>query len=506
MHRPNLSKSKLLAFRQCHRRLWLEIHRPELREDSAGTKARFAVGNTVGDVARRLYDSKQIGVLLNAQTEGFDTVFERSKQLLGTPTPIFEAGFRSDNTVAFADVMLPTKQTGSLTWRMVEVKSSTSVKDYHREDAAIQAYIAKSAGVPLDSISIACVDSSWEYPGDEQYRGLLKETDVSDEAFGRSTEVRQWISDAHTIAERKREPAISTGSHCSTPFECGFTSYCRSKEPQPEHSLDLLPGAKSKALRAHIEEHGVTELKDVPDALLNARQQRVKAHTLSAKVFFDAKAAAAELAASKLPAYFLDFESIQFAVPIWKGTRPYQQIPFQFSLHRLSRSNALEHTSFLDLSGGKPSKPFAEALVQACGERGPIFVYNASFEKGRVAELANQFAKLRKPLLAINERMVDLLPVAQRHYYHPSQMGSWSLKAVMPAVAPGLSYEALEGVQDGALAMEAYLEAIHPETPPNRKTTLEQQLLKYCELDTLALVELWQLFSGAKSLAKAANK
>jgi hypothetical protein len=344
------------------------------------------------------------------------------------------------------------------------------------------------------------------YPGDEQYQGLFKETDVSEEAFGRSAEVRQWISEAHAIAERNREPTVETGSHCSTPFECGFIGYCHSKEPQPEHNIDLLPGAKSKALHTYIEENGISELKEVPDELLNARQQRVKTHTLSATVFFDAKAATAELAASKLPAYFLDFESIQFAVPIWKATRPYQQIPFQFSLHRLSRSNSLEHRSFLNLSGDNPSKPFAEALVQACGERGPIFVYNAGFEKGRVAELADRFSKLRKPLLAINKRMVDLLPIAQRHYYHPSQKGSWSLKAVVPAVAPELSYEALEGVQDGGLAMEAYVEAIHPETPVTRKADLEQQLLNYCALDTLALVELWRVFSGAKPMATTVAK
>lgn len=145
----NLSKSKLIAYRQCPKRLWLEVHRPELREDSAATQASFDVGNTVGDIARQLYDPAGKGVLLDAQRDGFDTVFKRSAELLASGQPIFEAGFASNGALALADVMLPGKQNGKRVWHMVEVKSSTRVKGYHRDDAAIQACIARSAGVPL---------------------------------------------------------------------------------------------------------------------------------------------------------------------------------------------------------------------------------------------------------------------------------------------------------------------------------------------------------------------
>lgn len=135
-----------------------------------------------------------------------------------------------------------------------------------------------------------------------------------------------------------------------------------------------------------IEEGGVADLSEVPDDLLNDRQRRVKAHTLSGQTFFDAVGAAADLAPHRLPAYFLDFETIQFAVPMWKGTRPYQQIPFQFSVHRLSRTSKLEHRSFLDLSGGDPSRSFAENLIAYCGQSGPVFVYNAAFETARIRD------------------------------------------------------------------------------------------------------------------------
>ena len=158
-----LSKSKLMAYRQCPKRLWLEVHRLDLREDSAATQASFAVGHQVGDIAQRLYDPKGKGVLIDPQSEGFDTAFARTKELLESAQPIFEAGFRAEGAVAFADVMLPVIKAGKLVWRMVEVKSSTSVKDYHRDDTAVQSFVARSSGVPLTGIGLAHIDSSWIY-------------------------------------------------------------------------------------------------------------------------------------------------------------------------------------------------------------------------------------------------------------------------------------------------------------------------------------------------------
>ena len=234
----------------------------------------------------------------------------------------------------------------------------------------------------------------------------------------------------------------------------------------------------------------------MPDELLNAKQSLVKKHTLNKTVFFDAVGAAADLAPHGSPATFLDFETIQFAVPIWKGTRPYQQIPFQFSLHTLSTDGQLSQSAFLDLTGRDPSASFAEALIAACGASGPVFVYSASFETSRINELAQRFPHLASPLSAINARVVDLLPIARNRYYHPSQQGSWSIKAVLPAAVPSLSYAALFGVKDGAMAIAAYFEAIRPDTTSARKNEISQQLLAYCRLDTFAMVRLWQYFNG----------
>ena len=237
-------------------------------------------------------------------------------------------------------------------------------------------------------------------------------------------------------------------------------------------------------------------LKPDSSLILTGRQCLVKEHTLNDSVFFDAAGAASDLVPHGFPAYFLDFETNQLPVPIWKGTRPYQKIVFQFSLHTLSESGQLEHAEFLDLSGNDPREAFAMALISACGESGPVFVYNEGFEKGRISELAAFYPDLAPALLAINDRVVDLLPIARRRYYHPSMQGSWSIKAVLPAAICDLSYDALDGVHDGGGAMSAFVEAIHTGTSPERKAEIENQLLAYCRLDTFAMVRLWQFFSG----------
>ena len=492
----SLSKSKLLAYRQRPKRLWLEVHRPDLREDSAAAQNSFEVGYEVGAKVREIYDNAGRGVTVNVQEEGFAAALARSVELLAAgKQPVFEAGFQAGGALAFADVMIPQVKDGETIWHMVEVKSSASVKEHHLDDLAVQAYVAKSAGVNLGSAALAHIDSTWTYPGGGDYRGLLKEHDLTAETFARAAEVKAWIADAHAVVSEPLEPKREIGSHCSAPFACGFHEYCGKGLIEPEHPLEYLPRFR-EAKREALAARGIVELRDVPDDLLSPLQRRVKEHTLSGTVFFDQASAAAALAPHGLPAYFLDFESAQLAVPRWQGTRPYQQIVFQFSLHTLSEDRSLTHAAFLDLSGNDPSEPFATALIAACGNDGPVFVYNATFERTRLRELADRYPSLARPLLAINRRMVDLCPVARNCYYHPSQCGSWSIKKVLPAAVPDLSYGQLEGVQDGGTAMEVFLEALHPATPTKRKGEIERQLLAYCRLDTFAMVRLWQFFNG----------
>ncbi len=497
----NFSKSKLMALRQCEKRLWLEVHHPELREDSDQAERGFQIGHQVGEIAQRIFDPDGKGALIDIDSEGFAAAFARSAELLKQRQPVFEAGFTGGGALAFADVMLPNEAPDALSWQMIEVKSSTSVKDYHRDDIAVQAYVAGVAGVPLSSVALAHIDSSWFYPGDDDYRGLLKLNDLTDEALARADEVKSWISRAGEVVGRPVEPDVSMGAQCDSPFECGFYPYCSRDEVKPERPVYWLPRLSS-ARAQELAAKGIDDLRDVPDELLNERQLRVKTHTLTNTPYFDAQGAAADLAPYPLPALFLDFETIQFAIPIWAGTRPYQQIPFQFSLHSLAADGQLKHHEFLDLSGNDPSLSFTTELIRHCGDQPlPVFVYNAAFERSRISELAGRFPEHREALLAINERIVDLLPIARERYYHPSQHGSWSIKAVLPAAVPELSYSDLDGVQDGGMAMEAFLEALHPQTPEERKELIREQLLSYCKLDTYAMVRLWQVFAGRADLS-----
>ena len=487
-----LSKSKIISFRQCPKKLWLEIHHPELAVTSSQTEASYAVGNAVGAVARRLYDPEGRGELVDVSRLGYEAAFRRSRELVGSSQPIFEAGFSTDGAMAFADVMLPIDQKSA--WRMVEVKSATGIKDYYRHDAAIQSFVARSSGVRLESVAIAYVDKTFEYAGDGDYRGLLREEDVTEDALGREEEVRGWIKEAHAVVGQASEPERGTGNHCDDPFACGFQEYCRSREHPIEYPVSWLPNIRTKALKGHIAAEQVTDLRQVPDELLNPVQQRVKAHTLSGEAYFDAEQAAAELAVHAFPAFFLDFETIGFAVPIWKGTRPYQPLTFQFSVHRIGTDGQISHRDFLDLSGADPREALAKQLIEVCEKRGPVFVYS-SFEASRIKDLKKQFPELGRPLSALLRRLVDLRPIAEAYYYHPSQKGSWSIKKLLPALTDR-GYEELEGVKDGGMAMEAFLEAIEPGTSEERRKAIDAELRAYCALDTEAMIEIWRVFVG----------
>lgn len=493
---PNLSKSKIIAYLQCPKRLWLEIHKPELRDDSASEPV-FAIGNRVGEVARQVFDPHGKGALIDIGELGHAEAIRQSATLLaGGAGPVFEAGLAAAGALAYADVMLPDRSDGTLRWRMIEVKSSTSVKDYHRDDIAVQSFIATEAGVPLASVSVAHINREFVYFGGDRYDGLFEVVDLTEETANLNDEVRQWLTEAHEIANQREEPTIETGDHCNKPFTCGFCDYCNQGKTFPDYPLGSLPRLHPNR-RAAIEETGIDDLREAPDELLNAIQQRVKECSATGLPYFDTEGASAALGNYGYPAYFLDFETIMFAVPTWEGTRPYQQIPFQFSLHTVQSDGAMEHEGFLDLTGHDPSQACAVEMIRLCGTHGPVFAYNAGFESRVIRELAERFPDLATFLHPIAGRLVDLLPIARNHYYHPSQHGSWSIKAVLPALCPDLSYDTLDGVQDGNMAQQAYQEAIAPETRSERKEQLRQQLHEYCKLDTLAMVRIWREFKGS---------
>lgn len=493
-----LSKSKIIAYRQCEKRLWLEVHRPELREDSAATQANFASGNRVGEIAQQLYNVDGTGELVDFMEVGFEQAFQKSAELLTSRQIIFEAGMRAGGALAFADVMLPVNKRGKIKWKMIEVKGSTSVKDYYRDDVALQCYVAKEQGINIDSVSLAHIDNQWVYPGGENYKGLLKEEDLTQEALARHEEAKEWVEQAHKIIKKKQAPNIDIGEQCNKPYACGFYDYCAQDYDFPEQPVTWLPRIQSKKFIEAIDSGEVASIAEAPNELLNDLQKRVKDVTLSGKPFFDKQAAKAALEPQLFPAYFLDFESIQFAVPIWKGTRPFEQLVFQYSVHVVNKNLQVSHKEFLEVQGQDPLRACAEQLIKDCGKQGPIYVYSRGFEGSRIKDFASKFPDLSKELLAIEKRLFDLLPLARNVFYHPSQQGSWSIKKVLPALIPTLKHSNLEGVQDGGEAQMAYLEMIDANTSSERKAQLEKQLLAYCKLDTWAMVKIWEKFSGNK--------
>ena len=475
-----LSKSRLQAFRQCPKRLWLAVHRPDLQEISPETEQRLQIGFQVGDIARTLHPD---GVFIDTPDPREALALTRRALAAQPDRPLFEATFQRDGVLVRADLLLP--ETGG--YRLREVKASTSVKDEHRADCAIQAWVI-DATLPLTGVELAHVDTAFVYPGGGDYRGLLSPNPVDTDIASLLPVVPQWIAAARATLDGA-EPAIAIGPQCHSPYDCPFQSYCGAGQPpQPDYPLECLPRLSGQRLQGLVE-RGITDVRRIPaDYPLTAKQGRV-ARVIQSGVAERDPAAAALLNGLTYPRYYLDFESMQVAVPLWAGARPYQQLVVQWSCHVETAPGRLAHHAFLAEGQGDPRRAFTETLLAVAGDAGPVFVYNRGFEVGRLRELAQTYPDLATALAALIVRVVDLKPLTERYYCHPAMKGSWSLKAVLPTIAPDLDYEEL-AIGDGGAASSAWRELYHPAISVDRSAELRAALAEYCERDTLALVRL----------------
>ena len=480
----SLSKSKIIAHRQCPKRLWLQINRPELIQISAATQVRFDEGNKVGDIARQ---NHQGGVFI----ETLDRIeaIALTKEATAKHETIFEGAFFEEDVMIRADLLFPEKEG----YRLVEVKSSTGVKSYHVDDVTVQSWVMEKAGCTPMSMALAYINNQFVYQGDGNYEGLFAEADLSSQVKPNMPQVQSWVDAAKKTLASPVEPAIAPGEQCTNPFTCDFVNHCSPPEEGVEYPVEILP--YGKAIAAELRSDGYKDLRDVPaERLSNPKHLKVHAVTLSGQAILEIEAIN-QIQALPYPRYYLDFETIGFAVPIWAGTRPYMQLPFQWSCHIDKSDGSITHQEFLDLSGNDPREMFAKTLIEAVSTHGPVIVYNAGFEGARIKELAAAFPHLSSELLTIPERFFDLLPLARNHYYHPDMKGSWSIKEVLPTIAPELDYANLE-VSDGAMAQEAYKEAIHGQTTPERKEEVRNAMLKYCQQDTIAMLKIVQSWGG----------
>jgi predicted RecB family nuclease len=475
------------------KKLHLEIHHPELGEISDTTESLFAVGHQVGAIAQEIYGTQDA---VEIEFKGNLSIAIRETEDLianGADFPIFEATFQYDGVLVRVDALLPDGDG----WHAIEVKASTSVKEHHKIDCAIQYWVMRNVGLNIKSISLGHIDNQFVYQGDGNYAELIVAADITEDVLLLAGTVPALVADAR-VAAGSEVPDITVGAQCNNPYDCQFYSHCWPVDA--EYPVMGLGGSKAK-LGIWVGE-GYRDIRDVHiDSISGEIQQRIHRVTSSGVAEMLA-GAGREIEALAYPRYYLDFETIGPAVPIWKGTRPYSAIPIQWSCHiddgpTNDSPESLRHEEFLDLSGEPPMRPLAERMIECLGDAGPILMYT-TYEKTVINGLIERFPDLAERLGKIINRLVDLHPIVKAHYYHPDMLGSWSIKSVTPAMVPHMSYAELEGINEGMAASDGFLEAIDPDTSAERKAELEEQLLRYCKFDTEAMVAIVRFLAGAK--------
>lgn len=484
-----LSKSKITSFEQCPKRLWLQTHRAELAELDAGAEARFAAGHEVGDAACTLCPG---GIMIEAEPD-LTAALQRTQELTSASAEasLFEATFSHDDVLVRVDIMEPDGQGG---WHVAEVKSSTSRKDYHVADLATQLWVLREAGILVSSASIRHLNNQFFLTEVGNYQGAFVETPSMEEAKPLAVKRPKLVAEIRSVLAGE-EPARDPGDHCNDPFPCEFIAYCSRDLKQVKYPISSLPRTGRK-IAAKWAELGVFELEDAePGSFTNAIHTRIHEVILSGIPYHDVDGARRVIGGWAYPRTYLDFETIAFALPRWLGTKPWEQVPFQFSTHVEDREGPIIHREFLSLDGTDPRRACAEALLASIPLEGAVIAYNASFERTCILRLADRFQDLEQGLKEIASRIVDLLPVAREHWYHPDQHGSWSIKAVLPTISSGSDYTQLE-IGDGNAAQLAYLEAIMPQTSKDRLEEIERALRTYCAQDTSAMIEVLKHLEG----------
>jgi Domain of unknown function(DUF2779)/Domain of unknown function DUF83 len=483
---PALSKSRFMAGRQCHKRLYLETYRPELAgsADESGD-ATFEMGHAVGALARNRYSG---GTLIGEGLDWAEADRATRGALRDRAIPaIFEGALSFDRVRVRADILTRTRDRR---FDLFEVKSTLDLKPEHEWDLAVQYYVLKGAGVPIRWARLMHLNREYVYSGgDYDLKRLFTFTNLTRLVDKRRREVVAALKEMRRTLAAKSPPPISVGPQCSVPYACPFYDHCHQDEP--DHSVAQLPRLGMR-LREQLAELGIVAIPKIPRDFdgLSALQARVVEAVRTATRFHD-PAISRKLRKFKFPVHFLDFETFSPALPLYPGTRPYQVIPFQWSDHILNADGGVTHREFLHCDRTDPRRSFAKELLDAVGTKGSIVAYGA-FEATRLRELGEHFRDLAPALERVRKRIVDLLPLIRDHVYDPDFHGSFSLKSVLPALVPGLGYDGFE-ISNGNSASLAYAELQDARTTGGRTAELRNALLAYCGRDTEGLVELFQV-------------
>ena len=489
-----LTKSKFLNGLQCSKLLWTRCNAPQdIPDVSAALQSIFDAGHRVGELATKRFPGGA-----SVQEEDFNKNLDETSKLLvsKTPRPIYEAGIQSGRLYARADILNPsTVKSGA--WDVIEVKCSTKLKDVYLQDIAYQRYCYEKAGILIDRCYLMHVNNAYVRNGEIDPEGFFTLLDVTEEIKSFFQQIPDFVDSFLKVIDSPTQPKVTIREYCNKPYECQMKPVCWAF--LPEGNVTQLSRGMSK--RFDLLEQGVTLIKDIPSNFKLTDNQKIQRDcAISGREHIDKAEIEKFIKGLQYPLYFMDFETIFEVIPRFDGIKPYQQVPFQFSVHiQRSPGATVEHVSYLHKSGDDPRLAFIRSLDGCIGKDGTIIVYSQNMEEGRIKELAETFPEFSASCQSMRLRMIDLLvPFRSFHYYHPNQKGSASLKKVLPVIV-GQGYEGL-AIAEGMLASTEYVRVTYGENVSvEDRVRVYNDLEVYCALDTKAMVDI---LKGLNELVK----
>ncbi len=475
-----LSKSQFIRGLQCHKSLWLYKNRPDLREEPDDRQmALFESGKDVGILAHGLFPG---GEEIKFDYKKIKDNAIRTESLItkGIKT-IYEATFIYNGLLVMVDIL----HKGKEGWGIYEVKSSTGINEVYCKDAAFQYYVVKGCGIVVDKTSIVHINNLYVRKGNLDIKKIFCIRDISDIVLSGQSRIPGQISEM-TEMSGKKMPDMDIGHHCDLPYECDFKPFCW--KHIPEVSVFNLTGMKSKK-KFELYEKNIIKYEDILSipSLTGMQNKQISAE-IEGSEYLDKPGVSEFLNLLADPAGYMDFETFQDAVPSFNNQKPYQQIPFQYSLH-VNKNGKTDHFEFLAEKDGDPRKMFIEQLINETTDCKTLVVYNKGFEIRILKELRTNFPEYSEKIQDMINKIVDLMAVFQKGYcYNKKMKGKYSIKYVLPALLPELSYNNLD-ISNGGMAMDAF-KRMRQETDAEEIEKTRKSLLDYCKLDTLAMVKI----------------
>lgn len=485
MERHILSKSTFIRGINCHKSLYLNAYHKELRDKpDTQTEAVFAQGKSVGELARQLFPGG-VECLPQADFDFQKAVLRTQEEIKKGTKVLYEATFQFNGVLAALDILVKDKEG----WKAYEVKSSTGISDTYILDATIQYYTIINSAVPLKDISIAYINNKYEKDGPIEVNKLFAIESVLVGVRKLLPEIPKQVDILKKVLSEKRVHRVDIGPQCKMTYSCDFIGHCWKNVP--EYSVFNI-SRLNVSKKFELYKNNIIHLKDVPDDFpLNEKQWMEVRSARTHKTIIDKKSIKEFVNSLQYPLYFMDFETFATAVPVFDESRPYQQIVFQYSLHCLPKIGAEPiHKEFLaEADGTDPRLKLIEQLIKDCSDKGDILVYNIGFERGKLNDLADIFPKDSEAINKIVGRLKDLMiPFQQRWYYTPAMQGSYSIKMVLPALVPELSYDNLN-IKEGGTASNTFAAMVTGSFVGDVEKT-RKDLLAYCGLDTHAMVKI----------------